>query len=440
MIRKFAYSLGAVATALSYQAFSAYIIFFYVDIKKLSVGLAGIAMLIFALWNAINDPLFGYLSDGTHTRFGRRIPYLMAGAIPLGLVFCLLWVPPFSGIEQESWLFLYFVLMIFLFDAFYSMVVINWSSLYPEMFPSLKDRAQVNSYRQTFVMFGLFMGISLPPLIYSKWGWGWMGVVFGLIISVVILIALWGSRENKEYSSQPSLPFINSLKATFKNRSFLTFAFSNLFVQFSFTLILATIPFFAKYVLRSDPAETTLILAAAFLIAIPMLFVWRGLAVRWGVKYCFMAAMLLLIISLFPLFLIDNLNQALLVSLLIGAGIAGFLQMADLILSDVIDEDEINTGHRREGMYFGASAFINRFAIGLEAASMSGIFILSGYTPYVYTQPANFQTGLRYLIAGLPIIALVLAFVIIIFYPLAGNRLEELRIKLAEVHGRKGVI
>ena len=433
MIKKLAYSLGAIATALSYQTFSTYIIFFYVDRMKLPVGLAGIAMLIYAGWNAINDPLVGYLSDITRSRFGRRIPYLAAAAVPVGIVFFLLWVPPFSRVDQEFLLFLYFLLMICLFDGLYSLVVINWTALFPEMFPGLRERAQVNAYRQSFVMIGLLIGVSLPPLIYSQWGWGRMGALFGGLITLVLLIALWGSRENKQYSAVPALPLGQALRATFNNRSFITFALANLFVQFAFTIILATIPFFAKYVLNAGPLETTQILATAFLVAIPMIFIWKRITLRFGAKYCFMAAMASMIVFLFPLFYANSLGNVLWIACLIGSGLAGFLFLADIILADIIDEDEIKTGTRREGMFFGVAAFINRFAIVLEAFCMSTVFILSGYTPYIFTQTQSFQGGLRLLIAGLPMIALTLAFAIMIWYPLAGKR-------LAEIHERKGVI
>ena len=113
------------------------------------------------------------------------------------------------------------------------------------------------------------------------------------------------------------------------------------------------------------------------------------------------------------------------------AELAGFILTSDLIISDVIDEDEVNTGTRREGMFFGLNAFITRFALGLQAVSMSVVFIMSGYTPYIYTQPKSFQEGLRLLLAGCPIVALFFAICFMLFYPLAGKRLDELKKKIA---------
>lgn len=437
--RKLAYSFGAVATALSYQAFSTYIIFFYVDVVKLPIYLAAIGMLIYGIWNAINDPIAGFISDHTKTRWGRRIPYIAFGAIPFGIIYFLLWVPPFSVMSQVGLLFLYFLIFICLFDGFYTVTILNWASLFPEMFPSLAERSQVNAFRQTFGMLGLVLGIALPPLIYGSIGWGWMGLIFGAIISTALLIAVWGSRERLEFSREKQIPLMLSFKATFKNRSFLTFVFSNLFVQYTFTIILATIPFFAKYVLDVGTQQTAAILAAAFLTAIPMLYLWGKLTVKFGAKRCFMSAMLFLAAFLIPLFFVKSFWATFAASALVGIGLAGFILIVDIIISDVIDEDETKTGTRREGMYFGVNAFVTRFAIALEALSIGMIFWITRYNPYVFTQPKAFLIGLRVLIAGLPLAALFLAFVIIWFYPLSGKRLEEMKAKVAEIHARKGV-
>jgi glycoside/pentoside/hexuronide:cation symporter, GPH family len=439
LLRKLAYSAGGLAQALSFQIFSTYVIFFYVDVMKLSPYLAGIGVMIYGVWNAVNDPLFGFLSDRTRSRWGRRVPYIAAAALPLGLVYFLLWVPPFRGLDQATLLFVYFVVMICLFDGFYSMAVVNWLALFPEMFPGIKERAQVNSYRQVFAMLGLLCGVLIPPLIYNSLGWGWMGAIFGLIVALALLIALWGSHERHGYDADRPLPFWPALKATLRNGSFLTFVSANLFIQYAFITILAAMPFFAKYVLKVGPEWTALILAAAFLTMIPMFFVWRRLTVRFGEKQCLLAAMALLAAALAPLFYVSDPLSVLALAVLIGAALAGFLQIIDILIADIIDEDETRTGVRREGAFFGMNAFLCRFAIGLEALSMSGVFILTGYNPYIYTQPREFQFGLRCLLAGLPIVALVLAMVIFIFYPLAGRKLDELRARMAEMHRKKGV-
>lgn len=429
MIKKLAYSLGAVATALSYQSFSTYVIFFYVDVMKLTVALAAAGMFIFGIWDAVNDPIAGFVSDRWRTPWGRRIPYIAAGAVPLGLAYFLLWAPPFTAANM-GWLFAYFLLFICLLDLFYTVVILNWASLFPEMYPTLAERAEVNSFRQSFGMVGLILGIALPPLIYSTLGWGKMGLIFGVVITLVVLTTLLGSREKKELGRSAPLGLKAAFINTFTSRSFLIFVISNLFVQYVFLTVVAVIPFFAKYILRVGPKATSLLLLTTFLVAIVMMFVWRALAVRLGAKHSYLLAIALLAFSLLPFSLAGSYAACLIAAALVGAGLAGIILISDILISDIIDEDELRSATRREGMFFGFNAFITRFAIGLEAVSLGAVFTLSGYDPNVLIQPGAFIAGLRFLIAGLPVVALVVAFIIMLRYPLSDRRLSEIREKL----------
>ena len=436
MNKKLAYSIGAVATALSYQAFSTYIIFFYVDVMKLAAGLAALAMVVYAAWNAVNDPVAGFISDRTSTPFGRRIPYIAVGAVPFGLIYYLLWAPPFSA-SQMIGLFIYFLVMICLFDLFYTVVVLNWASLFPEMFPSLQERVEVNSLRQAFGMVGLMIGISIPPLLYSTIGWRSMGLIFGAIIAAVFLISLLGSREKKEFSRDKPLGIKEAFGKTFNKRSFLTFVISNVFIQYTFTMVLAVIPFFAKYVLMVGPGRTSAILFTAFAAAFSAMFVWRIVVMHFGSKSSYLLAIIVLMLSLFPLFFVKNFFSCAISSVFIGIGLAGIILISDILISDIIDEDELRTKTRREGIYFGFNALVTRAAIALEAGSLGSMFLLTGYDPNILIQPDIYISGIRFLIAGLPIISLVIAFVIMLYYPLASAKLNQIRSELEIMHKEK---
>lgn len=437
--RKLAYSLSAFAAALAYQSFAIYLIFFYVDVMKLPPSLAAIGMMIFGVWNAINDPLFGFISDHTRTRWGRRIPYIAFGLLPFGLCYFLLWIPGFRELNQSFQLFLYFLAVICLFDGFYSMIAINLSALYPEMFNNLKERAEVNSMRQAFWMVGIGVGMIFPPLIYSRWGWWWLGVIFAPIITLCFLVALWGCRENLVYSQEPQPGFVDSIRATFKNYPFWLFATADLLTQYALTMVLASFPFYSKYVLQLKTEQTVSFMALAFLAAILSLQIWRRLLLRYGTRRCWWVALLLLMVALFPCLFAQDLNPILISVFLIGIGLGGVLLLEDILLSDIIDADEIITGKRREGAYFGINNFVNRMAILLEAVSFGGVFMLTGYNRFIFSQPREFIFGLRLLIAAFPIVALLLAFVLVFFYPLYGKKLEEMNIKLLEIHRQKGV-
>lgn len=424
MIRKLAYSLGGLAVTLPATVFTTYLIYFYVDIIKLPVYLAGIAMLVYAAWSLVNDPLAGFISDRTRTPYGRRLPYLAFGLVPFGLFFFLLWLPPFRGLDQYQLLFIYFLFIVCLYEGLSAVIGINWSSLFPEMFSGLSERLEVNSYRQFFGLLGIVFGIGLPPFLYGRWGWGGMGALISVGMVLVLFLSLLASREHYEWVRKPRLPFWPALQASLLNRSFLTFVTANLLIQYALIMVLAATPFYAKYILKAQPEAITAILLIGFLAALPMLIMWRRLARMVGAKRVLIAILALFALALVPFFYINGLDDGRIawVAVLIGAAVAGYLLVADVMLADIIDEDEMKTGTRREGAYFGLNTFITKWALGLQAVSLSSVFLIFGYNPYIYTQPRGLTAGLRLLIAGLPMIALLLAAVVLAFYPLTGKR------------------
>lgn len=434
-IKKIAYSFGAVATALSYQSFSTYIIFFYVDINKLATGLAATAMLIYGIWNAVNDPIAGFISDRTRTGMGRRIPYVLFFSVPFGLVYYFIWAVP-SGLTQSA-LFTYFLVFICLFDMLYSIVVLNWASLFPEMFQKMTERTEVNSYRQAFGMIGLMIGIALPPLIFSNYGWKIMGIMFGSLITAAYLVTLLGSREKREFMKDRQPGFKDALISTVMNKPFLAFVISNLFIQYAFTMVLAMIPFYAKYVLRIEPLKISMLLFSAFLAAFFMMFAWRMAANRFGPRTSYMASIIFFMLSLLPFIIINDYAMNIFMCCMLGTGLAGIILISDVLISDVIDADEVKTNSRREGMYFGVNAFITRFAIALEAISISSIFNLTGYDPRLSVQPEGFLTGIKTLLAVLPASALAISFAVMLFYPLHGKKLDALTVMISKLHKSK---
>jgi len=439
--RMIAYSVGSLGTALSMQCFNTFAPIFYIDTLKLAPALFGIAMTVYAIWNAINDPLAGQISDRTRTRWGRRIPYIMFLTVPLVLCFILVWVPPFRvDVGQMTLLFAFFLLVILLFDTLWTFVVLNWTALFPEMYPDLKQRAEVSGWRQVFSVIGLLLGVAAPPLLYSSIGWGWTAVIFGIITGSSLLISLTGSREKKEFSQEPALSLKQALAATFKNRTFLLFLVINLFIQLVFEMLTASIPFYAKYVLRVGDVETSALLGTAFVVAVPMLYVWTKATQKYGARTTLLLGLVVFAVGLLPFLVASNFVSGLLSMAAAGAGLAAMMMLTDLLIADVVDEDELTTGRRREGMYFGMNGFVIRLGIALKAILLSTTLQLSGYNAYLSEQPATALFGMRLLVTLVPIMALAVSFVVAWVYPLHGARLAEVRERVAKLHAEKGVV
>lgn len=436
--RMIAYSSGALAVALSYEAFSTYVQFLYIDVLKLAAGWVGVAMVIYGIWNAFNDPLAGQISDRTRTRLGRRIPYIAGLTLPLILCFVLVWTPPFRVERgQTLWLFVYFFLAIHLFDTLWTFVVINYTALFPEMFPDLRKRAEVSGWRQFFTVPGAILGVALPPLIYGALGWPLMGIVLGLITGIFFSISLWGSRERPEFRQDEPLSFRQALRATLSNRPFRLFLVANFCIEFIFVMVTATIPFFTKYVLGLGDVETSAMLGAAFVAAIPVLLLWTKVSQRFGSRQALLATLLVFAVALLPFLVVSNFWGAIATSIGVGAGLAGLLMLPDLLIADMVDEDELKTGMRREGMYFGMNGFAIRFGVSVQSLILTQTLRLTGYVPDLPTQPGSVIAGLRLLMTAVPIVAVAIAFLAIWAYPLYGERLAQVKARVAQLHEEK---
>jgi GPH family glycoside/pentoside/hexuronide:cation symporter len=436
--RMIAYSAGSLATALSYQAFGAYVQFLYIDVLKLAAAWVGVAMMVYGIWNAFNDPLAGQISDRTRTRWGRRIPYVAFGTVPLVLCFILVWTPPFRVERgQTLWLFAYFFLIIHLFDTLWTFVVLNWTALFPEMFPDLRQRAEVSGWRQFFTIPGLILGIALAPVIYGSLGWPAMGILFGIITGLFFFVSLWGSRERHEFQRDEPLGFRDALRATFSNRSFRLFLGANFCIQFVFVMVTATVPFYAKYVLKLGDMETSAMLGAAFVSALPCLYLWTKVSQRFGSRKALLASLVAFSVALLPFLVVGSIWGAILTTMGVGVGLAGLMMLTDLLIADVVDEDELQTGSRREGMFFGMNGFVIRFGVSVQSVILTQTLRLSGYVPDLPTQPGAVTVGLRLLLTLLPIAGLAVAFLAIWAYPLHGERLAEVKARVARLHQEK---
>jgi len=441
-IHKIAYSAGSLGTALSMQCFNTFILRFYVDELKLLPSLYGIGMTIYAIWNAINDPLAGQISDRTRTRWGRRIPYVAFLTIPLSLCFIAVWTPPFRvELGQMALLFAYFLIAIHLFDTLWTFVVLNWTALFPEMYPDESERAEVSGWRQLFSIIGLIVGIALPPFLFERIGWAWMAVIFAFITALSFFLSLLGSKERKEFSLEEALRLGEALRATFASRSFRLFLVANLFIQFVFMMLTASITLYAKYVLEVGGMEQSILLGIAFLVAMPALYIWTKVTQTYGARNALLASLVAFAAGIFPFLFAGSFTAALLTMAAGGVGLAGLIMLVDVLLAAVIDEDEIVTGKRREGMFFGINGFIIRFSIAMQAIVTSIVLIITKYDAHlaVGEQPASALLGLRLLVSVIPIIGLAIAFLATRAYPLYGERLEQVKAEVEKLHREKGV-
>jgi len=354
--------------------------------------------------------------------------------------------------------FIYFIIIINLFDTFYTAYSLNQTSLFSEMFQNLKQRAKANQYVAIFNIIGLLLAVLLPALMVSsllgpetynlaerlqlQMEFIIAAIVMAVLAAVFAAIfILRGIRERKEYSKDPeSAPsFVDSLKYTFKNKAVRTYVVTNFAQWYLFGIIPIINPYFFTFILGIDDAFIqNIFLAIIFISAICFMIIWRNYFSKHGAKKGHGAALLVTIITLIPFTFIWEIVGAIITYILLGFGFAGIMFGRDVIFSAIIDKDEIDTGVRREGGYYGINALIIRFSTIAVALSLLIVFPTVGWLTWTPTaDPTIVNLGIRLLMFGFPAIALGLGILSILRFPINQEKYFEIREKLEEIHSEK---
>ena len=446
------YSFGQISLITSYQAFTFLIFTFYFAVVGIPIELITLGFIIWSIWNAFNDPIMGFLSDKTHTRWGRRRPYIMVFLVPLAVVMFFLFFPPFSyGITDITINFIYFVIIIILFEFCYTTYDINLTSMLPEIFITEDARLKANNIRQVFAIVGLIFAFLLPGFFikdYSDRAYINEYAVFGILLTVIIIIVgllflKFTPRERPEFQQDhKEVPgFFTSFKTTMKSKSFrwaIPAFMGDFFVD---TMLPTIIPLYGKYVLRQEGIILSLLLGVAFIAAaLSITFIWKRLATKIGVRKMWMISSAIWMVTLAPLMFDLNLISAFIVFFFVGIGLGGSLYSKDLIVSDIIDEDELKTGIRRDASFFGNYIFFLRVGYIFVFLAISLVFTNIGwriYEPDISLITAEQILGLKFLAFVFPAIALTVIILAMWKYPLHGENLVNIKNKLSEIHKDK---
>ena len=444
--RALSYSLGTIADVIAYQSFTFLVFTFYFSVVGVTVDWMFLGFVLWSIWNAINDPIFGVLSDSTETRWGRRYPYIAATIVPLSLMMYLLWTPP---IHADLASFLYFIIAIFAFDGIYTLMSLNLTSLFPELFRNPEERANVNVVRQVFGVVGLVIAFILPTIFiedvtYDLQGYQRAGVVMGFLVFSLLLICLrFGCSEKglvRTKRSESVLREFTSIGKILRKRPFVTYALANFLNWYVFGILASVVPLYCKFVLNIPPGETFLtglVLGCAFIVAALVIPLWQKAGLRLGSRRAFMISTASFILGLLPFLFATDVTGGFIAAGLTGVGLAGALYFRDIMISEVIDEDEYATWKRREGVYFGINGFLIRLGAILTYFTIALVFMGTGWTEYTPRPGVDVVFGLRLLMSVFPIVALASALLFLYAYPLKADRLMEIRQKLRERTGER---
>lgn len=433
-LKFFTFSCGNFANTLAYQVLGNRVQFFYIDILGLNAAIAGIVWTLFGIWNMINDPLMGQVSDRTRTRMGRRVPYVFFGAIPLGLSFFFLWTPP----GQNPWVLAgYFFTMLFIFDTLYTITIIAYNSLFPEVAPTLGDRVNLSMVREILAVIGLLMAYILAPILSEEVGYAWMGAIVGALVAVGYLLTVIGVKENPIPEEEKAPGILESLKIVLSSRSFRYFVVFNLMKEYVFLILGATLPFWRKYALgiqaksevfgamMSPGDQEAILLGVPFILCIPLLVVWKRFVPKWGYRASWLIANAIFIPGLLVMIFATDFYTGLLGTVLVAPGLAGYMILPLPMLSDVIDEDAERHGFRREGIFFGMNGGIVKAAFSMQGLLFAAVLSTAGYVAGAAEQASSAIWGIRFLIGVTPLLSIVVSSLMLWKFPLGREHLGD---------------
>ncbi len=408
-----AYSANQLGVNLLWQAFNTVAVFYYVTVLKVPGATLSEGLIAFGIINAFFNLAAGYASDRPSTRWGRRIPYVVATALPFGLAFYFLFRPP---AVSASALIVYFVALTFLFDFFFTVTTLNIMALFPEMYQEPRQRNFVSALSQVFGIAGLILGVALSKSLGQTIGWSAMALAFGLLGAASVYVALLGSFENPVYRAVPALPLKQALTATFSNRRFVHYVVASFLIQLVTTMLTTIAAFYTKYVVPLSALDYSLFMGAIFVVAVPVSFVWAKIANRLSNAVAALLSTALCAVTL-TAFLFDRSALSVIVTgVVLGLSISGFLVLLNVLLADVIDYDAQRTGQRREGMYLGMNGFIVRIGLSVQYAIMAVFFSVSGFNAARTVQSVRAVWGFRILLGALPVVFLIIALIFLVAY------------------------
>jgi GPH family glycoside/pentoside/hexuronide:cation symporter len=440
------WGLSELAKALVAGAFGALLPIFYQDYLGLQARWIGTASIAYAIWNALNDPLFGYITDSTRSRRGRRIPYLRFTAPFLGLTFVLVWLAPRGA--QQSALFGWMLGAMLLFDTCYTIVGLVTSALLPEVTESDRERHKLQVSASLLGLVGTLLGFLIPDFFRPQSGaaLSFLPLQASMVVVAVVCVALlllfsFKVKERPEFTQvDRPLPLGPALRYTFTSRSFLSLAASTFMAVLTNSLLLGTLFYLADYVLRTN---AMLPLAAVFIPLVAGVPATQFAARRLGVAgaeqvFLLLAGCALVLLTFAPAPLILPCLA------LAGFGLAGPQTMTNILYAQVVDEDELRTGVRREGAFFGINALITKPAQSIALALQPFILELGDFVTresnggrIFLDQPQGALLGIRSLMGLIPGVALILGAIALMWFPLRGRRLQEMQTDVLALHAVK---
>jgi len=432
---KIFYGIGDLGNALVNSAIQFFLMKFYTDAALIMPALAGNALLIGKMWDAVNDPLFGWLTDRTHSRFGKRRVFMLFGAIPLAISIVLLWyVPESSRLSTFVWIAFTFIL----FDTLWTLTNVPYYALTSELTDDYDERSSLTTYRMVMAVPAYLVGAALTPAIVGlfalqRTGYAFIGIAYGTFAAAVLIISALGIRERTGLAvSTPEPSPFKSLLVALKNKPFIWLCGVYFVINISFAFIKILMAYYVEYQLLMKTSISLVmgLLLICVTIALPF---WQWLSRKMDKGPAYALGMMLGALAVMITFFLPHNSTPLiyLVSVLAGFGFSAQWIFPWAMVADVADYDRLETGQQRSGMYYGVWGLATKISEALALAAVGWVLTGFGYVPNVEQTPQALL-GIRLFFGLIPAFFILLGLPFLFLYPITRRSHAEVRRKLEE--------
>lgn len=419
---KLSYAVGNIGLVSLLAVMGFFLMVFYTDVALISPAIAGMALTVGKIWDIINDPIFGWLTDRTKSKHGRRRVYLIYGALPLVIATFILWAVP-VGLSNTA-AFIWIAVTYIIFSTVYSIVYIPYSAMSAELTQDYDERTNLMTVASIGAVLGYMIGSIFVRIIVGnadtpQLGYMIVGGVFGVLAGLSVAFVAWKVKEPTNFKNVTSkIPLIKSIKTTFKNKPFVMLVSAFFLTRLAFTLMQAVMIYFVIYNIGESRDAIGKLLTVIMLVIAAFIIVWNWIGKRLSKSFSYVIGLTIVAICLFTSFWVGkgDMNMLLIIGIVLGVGMSSHWVMPFAMMPDVIEYDEIKTGERREGIFYGVFGLTDKISRTLAIIILGWVLEFTNYVPNA-EQNTEALLGIRILFGPAPAILILLAIPILLIYP-----------------------
>jgi GPH family glycoside/pentoside/hexuronide:cation symporter len=381
------YGAGMFGTSLPINLVKGSMLYVYVELLGLDAAIYATVYAVYGVLDALDNPVFGHLSDRTRSRWGRRRPYLVTGALVLAVTTIALFSVPGPVADSAVGLAVWFAVFAITTEMADSLINASYGALLPELFSHEKRRATANAVRQGAQLIALVIALAMTPVLArnvlgtegSAVGYGRLAIIFGVVSAAVILWTAFGVREDPALNAEAKPLFFRSVRQILSTSQFWTVGLVNACYGAAMALVLGGLQLYVHHTLGGSALDASILQLVVIAVSIGMLSVWAAVVRRKGAAWTWRLALPVAAVGFVPMYFATDLITGIFAGLTVAVGYSGVLATNDLVIARVLDADAARHGTHRSGLFLAAFGVLGRLNGVVTAAALASLTLWFGY-------------------------------------------------------------